>query len=172
MNITASSILVLGLFGSLAACGGNTLEGGSANTASPVEAETSEPGTPGELSAARVEAARVACDAPHGPIDPTSTATETKERLVGAWYLCSEPNVYYLTKSIEFRADGTFVVLADDGAGGLKRAQGLGSEGEWAPQDGSPWITPGPMLPEFEKAPRRLRITVATSGFQNWFVPL
>jgi hypothetical protein len=175
MNIT-SSVAALFVVLSCAACGGNTLDGGSVgDRSSPIAAGQPDAATStGEISPERVAAAKAACDGPHGPIDPTPTFADVQPRLIGAWYLCSEPNVYYLTKNIEFAADGTYYVLADDGAGGLKRVYGLDAQGSWPPPAGNEhtlWLAPG-LYPDFEKDPRRLRLTVATSGFQNWYVPL
>ncbi|HVH47811.1 MAG TPA: hypothetical protein VM925_35995, partial [Labilithrix sp.] len=167
MNITSSSVLIVGFLLSSAGCGGNTLDGGSSETASSIEMEST-----GEFTPARVAAAKAACNAEHGPVDPSPTHADVEQRIVGAWYLCSEPNEYYLTKSLEFKADGTLVVLEPDGAGGLKRAQGLGKEASWKLTDElSNWTESG-MWPEFETAPRRLRTTIGTWGFQNWYVPL
>jgi hypothetical protein len=173
MNIT-SSLCVLFAVVSCAACGGNTLDGGSVgDRASPIAAGQPDAATStGEISPARVAAAKAACDAAHGPADPTPTFADVEPRLIGAWYLCSEPNVYHLTKNIEFAADGKYYVLEDDGGGGLKRTYGLDGEGTWTPSSPDTlWLEPG-LFPEFEKDPRRLRLTVATSGFENWYVPL
>jgi hypothetical protein len=144
---------------------------GCQGTANPHVIEPDANVLPTSFSSDTVAAAAVTCDAPHGVID-TPAHADIEARVVGAWYLCSPPNVFFLSKPIEFNADHTYAVLLPDDAGGLTASVGLDQQGKWSLDDTADYIEPGPMLPEFEKQPLRMRLTVATSGFRNWYVPL
>ena len=79
------------------------------------------------------------------------------ERIVGAWYLGSGPNEFDFTSSLELTAAGEMFLLVDDGNGGLGRQAGLDHQYAWS-LNGKNAIFPGPMIPELETAPRRMRI--------------
>ena len=159
MKILSSILLVL-----VAACGGTTLDGGSTTSTA-----ITIPGAPGSVTAAQVAAAKLACEAPHGPAD-RAEAEGIAERIVGAWYLCSGPNEFDFTSSLEFTAAGEMFLLVDDGNGGLGRRAGLDHQYAWS-LNGKNAIFPGPMIPEFESAPRRMRIGMV-GPYKNWYVPI
>jgi hypothetical protein len=127
---------------------------------------------PTSYSPAEVAAAQVACAADHGPIDPATTVAEIGVRLAGGWWLCSEPNVFLLTEPLAFTTDGRWYRLKPTEDGGLVREQGIDHEGTYKIDPQTLWIDPGPFQAKFETSPRRFQMTVATSGFKNWYVPL
>jgi hypothetical protein len=142
--------------------------------------------------AAVAAGAKAACAGPHGPLDPFTTVGDVKGRLVGSWFFCSTTDTqgYDKMTSIEFAPDGHWYLLEDDGHGGLVRGQGIDHEGTYdvsddsnsawadasadAPSQGFVGRMDGPgMIPDFvqfEAGPRRMKISVGTAGWDEWFV--
>jgi hypothetical protein len=162
----------------LAGCSGKTtLDVGSNHAAS--TAPTIPVAHPPPYDAATVAAAKAACDAPHGPIDPATTASETKARLEGAWFACSSSQPeFYPPTSIELLADGHWYDLEPDANGGLTRSQGIDHEGTYSAGDPSfsadPTGLTGPYqaFSQFESGPRRMKLEVVTAGTELWFIYL
>jgi hypothetical protein len=75
------------------------------------------------------------CAEPEGPIHNYNTAGELTALVVGQWVRCSGPDLLQSPQNggvgIEFDADGTYHVLASDGAGGVITENGFNYQGTW-----------------------------------------
>lgn len=75
------------------------------------------------------------CSQPEGPLHAYSTVSEFNALAIGRWVRCSGPKIIQSEQAgIEFDADGSYFVLADDGHGGVTKLTGFGNQGMW---DGS-----------------------------------
>ncbi len=74
-------------------------------------------------------------------VTPADVA-EAEGLIVGTWIFCDEGFVFEPTSAsevgVEFTGDGRFYRVADDGAGGLLRMEGLEQQGSWAVIEGMP----------------------------------
>jgi hypothetical protein len=82
-----------------------------------------------------------ACPDRVDPVTPVDLA-EAEGLIVGTWIFCDEGSVFEPTSAsevgVEFTDDGRFYRVADDGAGGLLRMEGLEQQGSWAVVEAMP----------------------------------
>jgi hypothetical protein len=96
--------------------------------------------------------------------------SEFNPLATGAWIHCTGPTIFQNeTIGLEFDADGTYHLLADNGAGGFSELNGFNNQGTWdGSQEGNSvqWnIHPTPNsglggTAEFEQEPRRFSMYV------------
>jgi hypothetical protein len=116
--------------------GGGFSDGGAPEDASFYDAPSTYDGEVlTTYTAAQVEAAKVACAAPHGAPDPYDTLDGLVKRLVGAWYLCRPVQYPVIASggSAAFLGDGQWISLRPAPGGGLDQHKGLKNEGIWTP---------------------------------------
>ncbi len=77
------------------------------------------------------------CGATQGPVQSFSTDSELTQLLVGPWVRCSGPALFDNEQiGFELGSDGTYHLLADDGAGGADALYGFDVQGTWNVSEG------------------------------------
>lgn len=119
-------------------------------------------------------AVSASCTLPEGPQHAYSTVSDFNALATGAWVRCAGPKIFPNEQAgIEFDADGTYSLLADDGHGGFTKLTGFGNQGTWdGSQESATWVqwnihaTPSSGTggtPTFEDSPRRFAMETVTN---------
>jgi hypothetical protein len=82
------------------------------------------------FDATAVSAATAICATPEGPADVPVSGADLAAKLLGGWLHCD--NEGYAWRGMQLLPDGTFSVLEDDGAGGLRAVGGFSASGSWS----------------------------------------
>ncbi|HEY1812221.1 MAG TPA: hypothetical protein VGG74_07675 [Kofleriaceae bacterium] len=77
------------------------------------------------------------CDAAQGAVQSFATDSELTQLLVGPWIRCSGPALFDNEQlGFALGSDGTYHLLADDGAGGADVLDGFDVQGTWDISEG------------------------------------
>src|SRR5580704_17730809 len=113
------------------------------------------------------------CAAALGPVQAFATDGELMQLLVGEWIRCSGPALFDNEQiGFELGADGTYRLLADDGAGGAGALDGFDVQGTWDVAEGILVFQMTSNVSEsggvtLEAAPRKLDAQFGYSGMDS-----